>query len=106
MKKQIFKKLMVMGMMIGALFMIGNNVFADHSFSAGASYHSDFENRSVSCTAGGCGASSCALGASVNVWIIGAGFQVSISCQEGYHACCNSSGASCLPPSNCSDLDD
>ncbi len=95
-----------MGITIGALFMIGNNVFADHSLNTGTSHYSDYDNRSVSCAAGGCGASSCSLAASGNVWIIGASFQVSISCQDGYHACCNAVGASCLAPSNCPDLDD
>ncbi len=106
MKKKFFKKLMVVGVMLGALFMIGNNVFADHSFNAGLSYQTDHENRSVSCAAGGCGASSCTLAASAGGWGFGASFQVSISCQDGYHACCNAIGASCLAPSNCPDLND
>ncbi len=98
---------MVVSIAIGALVMIGNNVFADFSSSnSGLSLQSSYDNRSVSCAAGGCGSSACALGGQVNAWVIGMGFQVSISCYNGYHACCNVGSASCLPPSACPDLND
>lgn len=96
-----------MSITIGALFLIGNNVFADFSTpGSGAFDHSAFEDRKASCITGGCGASSCTYTESVGVWLLSISINVSTSCQEGYHACCGFSSAECLPPSACSELND
>ncbi len=96
-----------MSITIGAMFLIGNNVFADFSSSnSGSSHHPAFENRSVSCATGGCGATSCSYSESVGIWLLSVKINVSTNCQEGYHACCNLSGAECLPASACAELND
>lgn len=95
---------MAVGIMAGALFLIGSNVFADHSsFNSGLSNYFDSGIRDASCVVGGCGASSCTFAESATIWMFGMTVQVSITCQKGYHACCGANSGSCLPPASCSE---
>ncbi len=95
---------MAVGIMVGALFLIGSNVFADHSsFDSGLTYYPDNDIRNVSCVVGGCGATSCTFSETATIWSFGMSVQVSVTCQKGYHACCGAQSGSCLPPSACSE---
>lgn len=56
------------------------------------------------CNTGGPGASSCTDSGSFNVslihWSISFGYENSVTCQDGYYACCNSETAKCVESDN------
>lgn len=98
---------MAMSLVMMALFFAGNSVFAYHQhISIGYTNQTDREDEVPDCSVGGCGSKSCSIGASVNIWIIGASVQNAISCDTGYYACCNLGNTHCFQSSNCPVVDD
>jgi len=56
-----------------------------------------FNSISADCNTGGPGSSSCTDSGSVTYFrLISFSYESSISCNDGYYACCNADGASCI----------
>lgn len=56
-----------------------------------------FNSLNADCNTGGPGSSSCTDSGSVTVLgIFTFSYENSISCDDGYYACCNGDGASCI----------
>lgn len=55
---------------------------------------------SAQCTSGGEGASSCSTSGTYSVMVMAVSIEIayehSVSCGDGYYACCNAAGASCI----------
>lgn len=99
--------IMFLGVVMMALFFVGNNAFADqHQLSGNHIEHRDGDSEVPNCMSGGCGTTSCNIGGSVSIWKIGASVQHGVSCGDGYYACCNLPNSHCFNSSNCPVVDE